>query len=54
MSRSSPDQTREPREHHGPERVLTLVDKMAAREGENRSGLLARAALSYAERHSTQ
>ena len=34
-----------------PERVL---DKMAAHEGENRSGLLARAALSYAERQSTQ
>jgi predicted RNase H-like HicB family nuclease len=37
-----------------PERVLAIVDKMAAREGETRSGLLARAALSYAERQSTQ
>ena len=37
-----------------PERVLAIVDKMAAREGESRSGLLARAALSYAERRSTQ
>ncbi len=36
-----------------PERVLAIVDKMAAREGESRSGLLARAALSYAERQST-
>lgn len=36
-----------------PERVLAIVDKMAAREGETRSGLLARAALSYAERQST-
>ena len=35
-----------------PERVLAIVDKMAAREGESRSGLLARAALSYAERRS--
>ena len=35
-----------------PERVLAIVDKMAAREGETRSGLLARAALSYAERQS--
>ncbi len=37
-----------------PERVLAIVDKMAAREGDSRSGLLARAALSYAERQSTQ
>ena len=37
-----------------PERVLAIVDKMAAREGESRSGLLARTALSYAERQSTQ
>ena len=37
-----------------PEHVLAIVDKMAAREGESRSGLLARAALSYAERRSTQ
>ncbi len=37
-----------------PERVLAIVDKMAAREGESRSDLLARAALSYAERQSTQ
>ena len=34
-----------------PERVL---DKMAAHDGESRSGLLARAALCYAERQSTQ
>lgn len=30
-----------------PERVLAIVDEAAAREGETRSGLLARAALSY-------
>lgn len=32
-----------------PERVLAIVDEAAAREGETRSGLLARAALSYLE-----
>lgn len=37
-----------------PARVLAIVDKAAAREGETRSGLLARAALSYVERHSKQ
>ena len=30
-----------------PERVLAIVDRAAAREGETRSGLLARAALRY-------
>ena len=30
-----------------PERVLALVDEQAKREGESRSGLLARAALEY-------
>ena len=35
-----------------PARVLAIVDKAAAREGETRSGLLARAALSYVERRS--
>ena len=34
-----------------PERVLTLVDEQAKREGESRSGLLARAALDYIGRH---
>ena len=33
-----------------PERVLAIVDEAAAREGETRSGLLARAALSYVAR----
>ena len=33
-----------------PERVLAIVDQAAAREGESRSGLLARAALSYVQR----
>ena len=37
-----------------PARVLAIVDKAAAREGETRSGLLARAALSYVERRSTE
>lgn len=32
-----------------PARVLAIVDEAAAREGESRSGLLARAALSYIE-----
>jgi len=35
-----------------PARVLAIVDEAAAREGETRSGLLARAALSYVERQS--
>ncbi len=35
-----------------PTRVLAIVDEAAAREGETRSGFLARAALSYVERHS--
>ena len=35
-----------------PARVLTIVDEAAAREGETRSGLLTRAALSYVERKS--
>ena len=35
-----------------PARVLAIVDKAAAREGETRSGLLVRAALSYLERRS--
>jgi predicted RNase H-like HicB family nuclease len=34
-----------------PERVLALVDEQARREGETRSGLLARAALDYIGRH---
>jgi predicted RNase H-like HicB family nuclease len=34
-----------------PERVLALVDEQAKREGETRSGLLARAALDYIGRH---
>ena len=36
-----------------PARVLAIVDEAAAREGETRSGLLARAALSYVQRQST-
>ena len=35
-----------------PERVLAIVDQAAVREGQSRSGLLARAALSYLERQS--
>ena len=35
-----------------PARVLAIVDQAAAREGETRSGLLVRAALSYLERRS--
>ena len=34
-----------------PERVLTLVDEQAKREGDSRSGLLARAVLDYIGRH---
>jgi len=34
-----------------PERVLTLVDEQAKREGETRSGLLARAVMEYIGRH---
>jgi predicted RNase H-like HicB family nuclease len=34
-----------------PERVLALVDEQATREGESRSGLLARAALDYIGRN---
>jgi predicted RNase H-like HicB family nuclease len=34
-----------------PERVLTLVDEQAKREGETRSGLLARAVLEYIGRN---
>lgn len=34
-----------------PERVLALVDEQARREGESRSGLLARAVLDYIGRH---
>jgi predicted RNase H-like HicB family nuclease len=34
-----------------PERVLALVDEQARREGETRSGLLARAVLDYIGRH---
>ena len=37
-----------------PARVLAILDEAAAREGETRSGLLARAALSYVERQSTE
>ena len=37
-----------------PERVLAIVDKMAAREGESRSAFLAQAALSYANRQSSR
>ena len=36
-----------------PARVLAIVDEAAAREGETRSGLLARAALSYVQQRST-
>jgi len=35
-----------------PERVLVNIDKAAARLGDTRSGLLAKAALEYVERHS--
>ncbi|WP_310777639.1 type II toxin-antitoxin system HicB family antitoxin [Candidatus Palauibacter scopulicola] len=35
-----------------PERVLAIVDRAAVREGQSRSGLLARAALSYLEHQS--
>ncbi len=35
-----------------PERVLAIVDQAAVREGHSRSGLLARAALSYLQRES--
>ena len=34
-----------------PERVLVNIDKAAARLGDSRSGLLAKAALEYVERH---
>lgn len=37
-----------------PARVLAIVDEAAAREGETRSSLLARAALSYVERQSAE
>lgn len=37
-----------------PARVLAIVDETAAREGETRSSLLTRAALSYAERLSAE
>lgn len=33
-----------------PARVLAIIDEAASREGETRSGLIARAALSYVER----
>ena len=33
-----------------PERVLAIVDQAAVREGQSRSGLLARAAISYVQR----
>ena len=33
-----------------PARVLAIIDEAAAREGESRSGLIARAALAYVER----
>lgn len=33
------------------ERVLAVIDEAARREGESRSGLLARAALEYVEKH---
>ncbi|MGR8933942.1 MAG: type II toxin-antitoxin system HicB family antitoxin [Gammaproteobacteria bacterium] len=36
-----------------PERVLAAIDQAAARFGETRSGLLAKAALEYVERHSS-
>ena len=35
-----------------PERVLAIVDQAAVREGQSRSGLLVRAALSYVQRQS--
>ncbi len=34
-----------------PERVLSVVDQLASRMGETRSGLLAKAAMEYVERH---
>jgi predicted RNase H-like HicB family nuclease len=34
-----------------PERVLAIVDEAAKKEGQTRSGLLAKAALEYVERH---
>jgi predicted RNase H-like HicB family nuclease len=34
-----------------PERVLTAIDKAAAKSGDTRSGLLAKAALEYVARH---
>ena len=34
-----------------PERVLAVIDEAARREGDSRSGLLARAALEYVENH---
>ena len=37
-----------------PARVLAIVDEAAAREGETRSGYLARAALSYVEHQSRE
>ena len=37
-----------------PARVLAIVDEAAIREGETRSGFLARAALSYVERRSSK
>ena len=36
-----------------PERVLVNIDKAAARLGDSRAGLLAKAALEYVERHTT-
>ena len=36
-----------------PERVLVNIDRAAARMGDTRSGLLAKAALEYVERHSS-
>jgi predicted RNase H-like HicB family nuclease len=36
-----------------PERVLSAIDQAAVRFGDSRSGLLAKAALEYVERHSS-
>lgn len=37
-----------------PEQVLAMIDETAVREGESRSGFLARAALEYIERHQSR
>lgn len=37
-----------------PSRVLAIIDEAASREGESRSGLIARATLSYLERRAKE